>query len=101
MNYSTGYDIGYGIGYWVTFLVIGCLIGWLAGVIIKGRGFGIFADIVIGIVGAMFGGWMAGVIGISAKTPIAAFLLAIVGAVVLVVMTRFIIGKKERYQPKR
>ena len=78
---------------WVWFLFIGGVIGWLAGVIVRGRGFGIIADILIGIVGAMLGGWMTGVIGISAGSSAGAFLLALVGAVVLVGLTRFIVRK--------
>jgi uncharacterized membrane protein YeaQ/YmgE (transglycosylase-associated protein family) len=83
------YDIGYHIGYWVAFLFIGGLVGWLAGLIIRGRGFGIVADIIIGIVGATLGGWMAAVVGVSANSPAGAFLLSLVGAVVLVGLTRF------------
>ncbi len=81
------------IGYWVWFLFIGGVIGWLAGVITRGRGFGIVGDIVVGVVGAMLGGWIAGVIGISANSSFAAFLLALVGAVVLVGLTRLIVRK--------
>ncbi len=77
-------------GYWLWFLFIGGVIGWLAGLIIRGRGFGIIGDIVIGIVGAMLGGWMAGVIGLYAGSSVGAFLLALVGAVVLVGLTRFV-----------
>jgi uncharacterized membrane protein YeaQ/YmgE (transglycosylase-associated protein family) len=77
--------------YWVWFLFIGGVIGWLAGVIVRGRGFGIIADIVIGIVGAMFGGWMARAIGLSTGSSAGAFLLALVGAVVLVGLTRFVV----------
>ena len=69
------------------------MIGWLAGIIVRGRGFGIIGDIVIGIVGAMLGGWMAGVIGLSTSSSAGAFLLALVGAVVLVGITRFIVRK--------
>jgi uncharacterized membrane protein YeaQ/YmgE (transglycosylase-associated protein family) len=79
------------IGYWVWFLFIGAVIGWLAGLIVRGRGFGIIGDIVVGIVGAMLGGWMARVIGISAGSSIGAFLLALVGAVVLVGLTRLVV----------
>ena len=81
------------IGYWVWFFFIGGVIGWLAGIIVRGRGFGIIADIVIGIIGAMLGGWMAGVIGLSAGSSAGAFLLALVGAVVLVGLTRLIVRK--------
>ena len=79
------------LGYWVWFLFIGGVIGWLAGLIIRGRGFGIIGDIVIGIVGAMLGGWMARVIGLSAGSSVGAFLLALVGAVVLVGLTRLVV----------
>ena len=79
------------VGYWVWFLLIGGVIGWLAGIITTGRGFGIIGDIVIGIVGAMLGGWMAGVIGLSTSSSLGAFLLALFGAVVLVGLTRLVV----------
>ena len=78
------------VGYWVWFLFIGGVIGWLAGLIIRGRGFGIIGDIIIGIVGAMLGGWMGRVIGIYPGSSFGAFLMALVGALVLVGLTRFI-----------
>ena len=82
-------------GYWAWFLFIGGMIGWLAGLITRGRGFGVLGDIVIGIVGAMLGGWMAGVIGLTAGSSFGAFLLALVGAVVLVGLTRFVVRQVE------
>jgi len=79
------------LGYWVWFLFIGGVIGWLAGLITRGRGFGLIGDIAIGIVGAMLGGWMARVIGISASGSAGSFLLALAGAVVLVGLTRLVV----------
>ncbi len=79
------------LGNWVWFLFIGGVIGWLAGLITRGRGFGIMGDIVIGIIGAALGGWMAGVLGLYASSSAGAFLLALVGAVVLVGLTRFVV----------
>ena len=76
--------------YWAWFLLMGGIIGWLAGLIMQGRGFGIFGDIVIGIVGAMLGGWIAGKIGLTTSSSIGAFLVALAGAVVLVGITRLI-----------
>jgi uncharacterized membrane protein YeaQ/YmgE (transglycosylase-associated protein family) len=81
------------LGYWVWFLFIGGVIGYLAGLITRGRGFGIPADIVIGIVGAMLGGWMAGVLGIYPGSSLGVFLVAIIGAVVLVGLTRFVVRR--------
>ena len=79
------------LGYWVWFLFIGGVIGWLAGLIVKGRGFGIIGDIVIGIVGATLGGWMAGIIGIYPGSSAGVFLVALAGAVILVGVTRFVV----------
>ena len=76
--------------YWVWFLVMGAIIGWLAGLITRGRGFGIFGDIVVGIVGAGLGGWMANTIGLYTSSTIGAFLVALTGAVLLVGLTRFV-----------
>ena len=81
------------VAYWVWFLFIGGVIGWLAGVIVRGRGFGVIMDIVIGIVGAMLGGWMARAIGLSTSSSAGAFLMALVGAVVLVGLTRLIVRR--------
>ena len=61
------------IGDLVWFLFIGGVVGWLAGLITRGRGFGIIGDIVVGIVGAMLGGWMARVIGVSTVVRLAPF----------------------------
>lgn len=40
------------------FLIIGLVAGWLAGLIMKGSGFGLVGDLVIGVLGAFFGGWL-------------------------------------------
>ena len=52
----------YGIIAW---LVIGAIAGWLAGQVVKGGGFGLLVDIIVGIVGAVIGGFLAGALGIS------------------------------------
>jgi uncharacterized membrane protein YeaQ/YmgE (transglycosylase-associated protein family) len=44
----------------IIWLVIGAIAGWLAGVIVKGYGFGLVGNIVVGILGAIFGGWLFG-----------------------------------------
>ncbi len=42
----------------IIFLAIGALAGWLAGVIMKGGGFGLIGDIIVGILGSFLGGWL-------------------------------------------
>jgi len=77
----------------ITFLFIGGVIGWLAGLIVRGRGFGVLADIVIGILGSIIGGWTAEVLGLSINSFFGEFMMAVLGAVVLVGLTRLIVRK--------
>ena len=76
--------------YWVWFLAMGAIVGWLAGYIMKGRGFGIFGNIAVGVVGAALGGWLASAIGLYTSSSIGAFLVALTGAVLLVALTGLI-----------
>ena len=50
----------------IIFLVIGAVAGWLAGLIMKGGGFGLVGDIVVGIIGSVIGGWLFNLLGIAA-----------------------------------
>ncbi|MGI5310011.1 GlsB/YeaQ/YmgE family stress response membrane protein, partial [Rheinheimera sp. WS51] len=47
----------------ILFLIIGAVAGWLAGLIMKGRGFGLLGNMVVGIVGAFLGGFLFGILG--------------------------------------
>ena len=74
----------------IVFLVIGAIAGWLAGVLVKGGGFGLFSDIVVGIIGAVIGGWVFGLLGIAAGGVVGAIVAATVGAVILLLIVRAI-----------
>ena len=74
----------------VVFLIIGAIAGWLAGMVMKGGGFGLLGDIVVGIIGAFVGGWLFGVLGIFAGGFIGAVITAFVGACVLLFVVRLI-----------
>jgi uncharacterized membrane protein YeaQ/YmgE (transglycosylase-associated protein family) len=65
------------------FLVIGGLAGWIAGLIMRGGGFGIIGNIIIGVIGALLGGLLFDLLGIEAAGAIGNFVMAVVGAVVL------------------
>ena len=69
-------------------LVIGALAGWLAGNIMKGEGFGVAVNIVVGIIGAVIGGFLFSLIGVSAGGFIGSLVTATIGAVALL----FLIG---------
>jgi uncharacterized membrane protein YeaQ/YmgE (transglycosylase-associated protein family) len=74
----------------VWFLLIGLAAGWLAGQLTKGGGFGLVGDLVVGVIGAMLGGWIFRLLGISAGGLIGALVTATVGAVALVMLLRLI-----------
>lgn len=86
---TEGIKVENNIGYWVWFLIMGGIIGWLAGTIVKGRGFGIVGDVVVGIVGALLGGWLFGTVGLSPYSSFGTFIAALIGAVILVAVTRY------------
>jgi uncharacterized membrane protein YeaQ/YmgE (transglycosylase-associated protein family) len=68
------------------FLAIGAVAGWLAGVILKGGGFGLLVNIVVGILGAIVGGYAFSLLGISAGGIIGSIITATVGAVLLLLL---------------
>jgi len=75
----------------LAWLLIGAVAGWLAGVIVKGYGFGLLGNIVIGILGAFVGGWLFGSLGISSGSGILGSVIgATVGAVVLLFVIRLL-----------
>jgi uncharacterized membrane protein YeaQ/YmgE (transglycosylase-associated protein family) len=73
------------------FLCIGILAGWLAGRIMKGSGFGLLGDMVVGVIGAFFGGWLFAKLGIVVTWGLAGTLItALVGALVLLFLIRLV-----------
>jgi uncharacterized membrane protein YeaQ/YmgE (transglycosylase-associated protein family) len=74
----------------ILFLVIGILAGFLAGKIMKGSGFGVLGDLVIGVVGAFLGGWLFSLLGISAGGLLGALVTALVGALFLLYLIRLV-----------
>jgi uncharacterized membrane protein YeaQ/YmgE (transglycosylase-associated protein family) len=75
----------------IVFLIIGAIAGWLAGLIVKGYGFGLLGNIVVGIVGAFIAGWLFPALGVSLGTGIvAAIIHAVIGAVILLLLIRLV-----------
>jgi uncharacterized membrane protein YeaQ/YmgE (transglycosylase-associated protein family) len=75
-------------------LLVGLIAGWLAGKIVRGTGFGLIADICIGIVGALIGSWLLPRVGIHLGVGMVdAIITATVGAVLLLVVLRFVRGR--------
>lgn len=81
----------------LSWILVGLIAGWLAGVVMKGGGYGIIGDIILGIIGAIVGGFLAGALfgvedplnGFDISTLIVAFL----GAVLVVAIVRALPGR--------
>lgn len=73
---------------WIWTIVIGIVAGWLAGKISRGHGFGIWVDLIVGIVGAFIGNFVFGLLGLQAYGLIGSLLVSTVGAVVLLWLIR-------------
>jgi uncharacterized membrane protein YeaQ/YmgE (transglycosylase-associated protein family) len=69
-------------------IIIGILAGFIASKLVSGSGMGILLDLVVGIVGAILGGWIFGLLGLAAYGLIGQLVMAVVGAVVLLLIVR-------------
>jgi uncharacterized membrane protein YeaQ/YmgE (transglycosylase-associated protein family) len=75
----------------IEWILVGLIAGWLAGKVMKGGGYGVLVDIILGILGGVLGGWLFGVLGIwPGGGVIGSIIVAFVGAVILVGITRLI-----------
>jgi uncharacterized membrane protein YeaQ/YmgE (transglycosylase-associated protein family) len=74
----------------IWFLLIGLIAGWLAGQVMRGGGYGLVGDMIVGVIGAFLGGWLFGLLGIAAGGLIGSLITAFVGAVVLIFLLRLI-----------
>jgi uncharacterized membrane protein YeaQ/YmgE (transglycosylase-associated protein family) len=80
----------------LAWIIVGLIAGWLTGLVMKGSGYGVLGDIILGIVGALVGGFLAGALfnvdtttGLNLTTIVVAFL----GAVVVVALVRALSGR--------
>jgi uncharacterized membrane protein YeaQ/YmgE (transglycosylase-associated protein family) len=78
----------------IAWLVVGLIAGWLAGLVMKGGGYGVIGDIVIGIVGAFVGGFVFSLItGGGTAGFWGSIAVAFVGAVILIAIVRALPGR--------
>ena len=69
-------------------VVLGLIAGWLAGTVMKGRGYGVLMDIVLGIVGGMIGRFVFGMLGLASWNVIGSIIVSFVGALILIWLVR-------------
>ena len=74
-----------GIIWWI---ILGLIAGWLSGKITRGQGFGLLADLFLGLIGGVIGGWVFTLLGIRAFGLIGSLAAATVGATILVALAR-------------
>ena len=75
----------------IIWLIVGAIAGWLAGMVVKGGGFGLIGDIVVGIVGALIAGWLLPQLGIVIGGGIVGAVIdAFIGAVILLIIVRLV-----------
>jgi uncharacterized membrane protein YeaQ/YmgE (transglycosylase-associated protein family) len=81
----------------LAWIVVGLVAGWLAGMVMKGGGYGVVGDIIVGIVGALLGGflsaWLFGVQNAVNGVSIISIVTAFLGAIVLIAVIRALPGR--------
>ncbi len=84
----------------LAWIIVGLIAGWLASLIVRGGGYGIVGDIIVGIVGALIGGFLASALfGITNPVNglnIESIIVAIIGAVILIVILRAVAPARTR-----
>jgi uncharacterized membrane protein YeaQ/YmgE (transglycosylase-associated protein family) len=76
----------------IWWLIVGLIAGFLASVVMRGGGYGIVGDIIVGIIGAFIGGWLFSLIGIGSGGLIGSIIVAFIGACILIFLLRLISG---------
>jgi uncharacterized membrane protein YeaQ/YmgE (transglycosylase-associated protein family) len=74
-------------------LMVGVIAGWLAGQIVRGTGFGLVGDLVVGVIGALIGNWLLPRLGVQLGAGIIALIAdATIGAILLLLVVRLVRG---------
>jgi uncharacterized membrane protein YeaQ/YmgE (transglycosylase-associated protein family) len=74
----------------IGWIVLGLIAGWLAGLIMRGGGYGIIGDIILGIIGALVGGFLSSVLlGVDVTGfNVTSLVIAVVGAIIVIAIAR-------------
>ncbi len=78
----------------IGWILIGLIAGWLSGKVTRGAGFGCLADVILGLIGALLGGWLFSRLGIWGGGPLFSLAAATVGAILLVAIARLLAGRR-------
>jgi uncharacterized membrane protein YeaQ/YmgE (transglycosylase-associated protein family) len=81
----------------IAWIVLGLLAGWIAGMVMRGGGYGILGDIVLGILGAIVGGWITGLLtgqDLVNGFNLMSLVVAVLGAIILIAISRAFTGRR-------
>jgi uncharacterized membrane protein YeaQ/YmgE (transglycosylase-associated protein family) len=78
----------------IWFLLIGLCAGWLAGQLTKGKGFGPAGNLIIGVIGAVVGGFLFGLVGLGSTNLLGELITATVGAIALLAALQYATKKR-------
>ena len=76
----------------IWWLIVGLIAGFLASLVMRGGGYGIVGDIIVGIIGAFIGGWLFSLVGIGSGGFIGSIIIAFIGACILIAILRLVSG---------
>ncbi len=80
----------------IGWLVVGLVAGWLAGLVMKGSGYGLFTDLVLGLVGAVVGGFVFSQFAFGTAGIVGSIAIAFIGACLLIAVVRFVARGRSR-----
>jgi len=81
----------------IGWIVLGLLAGWIAGMLMRGGGYGIIGDLILGILGAIVGGWLTGFLlgrDMVNGFNLESLIVAVIGAIILVAISRLLSGRR-------
>ena len=78
----------------IIIVLVGLVAGFLASHFVSGHGYGLVGDIVVGILGALFGTWLAGRLGVVVTDLFAEIVVAFIGAAILIAILRLVTGSR-------
>jgi uncharacterized membrane protein YeaQ/YmgE (transglycosylase-associated protein family) len=79
----------------IAIIIVGVVAGWLAGQVVRGGGFGLIGDLVVGIIGAFIGDWLLPQLGIHLGVGMVAQIIdAAIGAIILLIIIRLVAGNR-------
>lgn len=75
-------------------IILGGVAGWIAGELLKGSGFGLLGNVIIGLLGGLVGNLVFGLFGLESSNLLGGMVVAVIGAIILVVFVNMIFGKR-------